>query len=91
MPRSIPAARFGEQAQDFQIEPDQRDHDAEGAVPLHVFRCAYADAGFDEVEVEHQVERGDDDHNHAEADADGAVAVDGAEGGNVEEAEHHLQ
>src|SRR2546423_974311 len=30
------AARFGQQSQDLQVQPDQRDHQAERAVPLHV-------------------------------------------------------
>ena len=70
--RLVPAAHFGEQAQDFQVEPDQRDHDAEGAVPLHVLGSADLHAPLDEVEVEHQIEGGDADDEEAETDADEA-------------------
>src|SRR2546421_10254076 len=31
-----PAARLGQEPQDLQVQPDQRDHQAERAVPLHV-------------------------------------------------------
>src|SRR6266849_6736566 len=62
------AARFREQAQNFEIEPDEHDHQAEGAVPLHVFWSAHAHAGFDHVEVEDQIERGDDHHEETETD-----------------------
>src|SRR3546814_6161407 len=58
------------------VQPHQRDHQAERAVPLHVLGCAALDAGLDEIEVQHQVQRRDRDHEQAEADDDDAVAVD---------------
>ena len=88
--RLVSAVQFGEQAQDLKVEPDQGYHDAESAVPLHVFGSAVLNAAFDEVEVEDQVESGDGYYEQAEADADNAGAIDGDES-NPEEAEHHLR
>src|SRR2546426_12731199 len=34
--RLTPAARLSEQPQDLQVQPNQRHHQAEGAVPLHI-------------------------------------------------------
>jgi hypothetical protein len=51
----LSAARLPEQAEDFQIEPDERDHQAERAVPLHVLRCPTLDATLDHVEIENQI------------------------------------
>src|ERR1700733_13815367 len=86
---SVAPLELREQPQHFKIEPDESDHQAERAVPLHVTRSAVARAGFDHVEVEHQVERGDDHNEEAEADADDAAAVD-CGNRDVEEAQHHL-
>src|ERR1700691_5619390 len=86
----VAAAQFGEQVEDLDVEPDERDHDAERCVPLHKFGRAVGDALLDKVEVEYEIERGDGDDNEAEADADDAVAIDGAEQGDVEEAEKQL-
>src|SRR5215472_3916451 len=86
----IATAEFRQQAEHFEIQPDQGDHEREGAVPLHVFGSAHTCAGFDEVEVEDEVERGDDNDNEAEADADWAGAVDGSEV-HAEEAEDEFE
>jgi len=51
----LPAAHLAEQAEDFEIEPDERDHQAERAVPFHVFRRTTLNASLDHVEIEHQV------------------------------------
>src|ERR1700704_166564 len=51
----LSAAHFTEQAEDFQIEPDECDHQAERAVPLHVLGGAIPHAGFDHVEIENQI------------------------------------
>src|ERR1700731_506841 len=48
----IAAAQFREQSQDFEIKPDERDHQAKGCVPLHVFRRPGAHAALDEIEIE---------------------------------------
>jgi hypothetical protein len=45
-------------------------------VPLHVLGRAGAAPVLDEVEVEHQVERGDSPRQQAEADADHPALVD---------------
>src|SRR4051794_11184658 len=50
--------QLGQQPQDLQVEPHQGDEDAEGAVPLHELRRSLARPLLDEVEVEHQVQRG---------------------------------
>src|ERR1700722_15896490 len=83
---SVAALEFRKQAQHFEIEPDERDHQAERAVPLHVTWSAHARAGFDHVEIEDEVESGDDDDEEAEADADVAAAVDSGDC-NVEKAQ----
>src|ERR1017187_4685548 len=51
----VAAAKLAEQADDFEVEPDEGDHDAEGTVPLHEFGCALIDALLDEVEIEDEV------------------------------------
>jgi len=86
----VAAAEFGEQAEHFEVEPDQGDEDAECAVPLHVFGRAIGCAAVDEVEVEDEVECGNGDDDEGEADADESRAIDGGEL-EVEEAEDHLQ
>ena len=55
MSRLVAAAEFAEQADHFEVEPDEGDHDAEGTVPLHEFGCALIDALLDEVEIEDEV------------------------------------
>src|SRR3546814_2408988 len=79
-----------QQPQELDVQPHQRDHQAERAVPLHVLRRAALDAGLDEVEVQHQVQRRDRDHEQAEADADDAVAVDHRDL-DPEEAQHRSE
>ena len=77
--RLLSAARLREQPQDLEIQPDQRHREPEGAEPLHVLRRAPLRAGFDEVEVEHQVQRRDHHDEHAEQDAEQAALVDEAD------------
>src|ERR1700722_3018652 len=86
---SVAALEFRKQAQHFEIEPDERDHQAERAVPLHVTWSAHARAGFDHVEIGDEVESGDADDEEAEADADDAAAVD-RRNRNVEETQDDL-
>src|ERR1039458_9696333 len=88
-PFLVSASYFGKQPIYLQIEPDQRDHDAEGAIPLHVFGSAELDAFLDEVEIEDQIEGGDGHDEQAESDADEPGAVDGDET-DAEEAQQHL-
>jgi hypothetical protein len=68
-----------QQAQDFQVQPHQGDDQAEARVPLHVLRRALFDALLDEVEVEHEVQRGDHHHEGADADRQPAAVVQEAE------------
>ncbi len=49
-PRSV--AQLGQQAQELEVEPDQRDEQAEGAEPLHPLLDPVGRRGLDEVEVE---------------------------------------
>src|ERR1039458_8111397 len=72
----VSATQFGKQSEYLQIEPDQRDHDSECAVPLHIFGSADLHALLDEVEIEHKVQRRDGDHNQAKADSNEPGAVD---------------
>ena len=51
----LSAAHLAEQAENFQIEPDERDHQAECAVPLHELGRAIPHASFDHVEIENQI------------------------------------
>src|SRR5258708_38667465 len=51
----LSAARLAEQPENFQIEPDERDHHAKRAVPLHVFRRSALDAALDHVEIENKI------------------------------------
>src|ERR1700722_16784196 len=69
--RLVAAAKLGKQPQNLKVQPNQRDHNPERTVPLHVFGSAHARAILDKVEIEHQVERGDAYDNQTEADADG--------------------
>src|SRR5208283_974037 len=73
------AAELRQQPQDLEVQPDQRDHQREGAVPLHVFRRAHPCAVLDEVEIKDEIQRRDDHHKQAEADPDWTRAVDGCE------------
>src|SRR5580704_9220305 len=82
-------SRFRKQAEDFEIEPDERDHQAKCAVPLHVFGSVHAGASFDHVEIENKIERRDDHDEKAKADADGTAAIDRGHL-NVKEAQCHF-
>src|SRR5271157_4075857 len=59
-----------EQTEHLQVKPDQRDHQAESAVPLHVLGHLPLCGLVDEIEIEQQVERRQADDEKAEADAD---------------------
>src|SRR5687767_10544888 len=78
---------FGDQAEDLDIEPDERDEQAEGSIPFHVFRRTHFGAFFDEIEIEDEVERSDDDDKDAEGDAEIGALVD--EGNGFAEKAHH--
>ena len=60
---SVARLQLRQQAQDLEVQPDQRHQQAERGVPLHVLRRALLDAVLDEVEVEHQVQRRDHHHH----------------------------
>src|SRR5436190_2937132 len=77
---SLLFAHLAQQTQDFQVQPDQRNGEREGAVPLHVLWRALIRTLLDEVEIDHQVQRGDDHHEHAEQDAERAALMDEADG-----------
>src|ERR1700722_16643809 len=62
----VAPTQLGEQPQDFQVQPHERYHQSESAVPLHVFGSAHARALFDEIEIEHQVERRDANDDQAD-------------------------
>src|SRR5271157_4520802 len=50
-----PAAELREQPQQFEVQPDQRDHQCKAAVPLHVLGSVEACALLNQVEIEYQV------------------------------------
>jgi hypothetical protein len=66
---SLPASRFCQQPQDFPIEPNTRNHQAEHSIPLGVPWSAPACGVLDPVEFQDEVERGDDDDDQANANA----------------------
>src|ERR1035441_5524741 len=70
IPLPLSPVHLGKQAQNLEIEPDQRDHDSKGAIPLHVLGSAGLHATLDEVEIEHQIQRGDGHYDQAESDPD---------------------
>src|SRR5712692_10122955 len=76
----LSSAGFGEQTKNFQIQPDERDHQTERAVPLHVLGDAHAYAALDHVEVQHQIQRGHDHHEQTERNAPRAAAVEDPDG-----------
>src|SRR5207244_9561269 len=80
-------ARAWQESQDLEIQPDERDHQTERAVPLQVLGGTALHAGLDEVEVEDQVQRGDDDDDAAHHDARSAVPLEERHG-DAEEREH---
>ena len=65
----VSAPQFGKQSEYLNVEPDQRDHNPEGAVPLHVFGGANLHTLLDEVEIEHKVQSGNGDNDQAESDS----------------------
>ena len=65
-PGSAPQER--EQAQHLEVDPHQRHHDAERAVPLHVLRRAVDRRLADELVVEEQVQRCHDTDHDADDD-----------------------
>src|SRR5437879_10339976 len=58
----LSAAHLAEQAENFQIEPDERDHQAECAVPLHVFRRSALDASLNHVKIDRKSTRLNSSH-----------------------------
>ncbi len=50
---SIARLQLRQQAQELDIQPHQRDHQAERAIPFHVFGRALFYAALDEIEVQH--------------------------------------
>src|SRR3712207_9211692 len=58
----------GQQPQDLQVQPDDRDEQAEGDVPGELRRGAAANRLVGHVEVEQQRERRHTDHDDAEDD-----------------------
>src|ERR1039457_4250286 len=68
---SIPvvAPDLCQQPQDFQIHPDQSDQKTEPTVPFHVLGGLLFDSLLNEVEVQNEVQRCDDDDDQGETDA----------------------
>src|SRR5271168_4944352 len=86
----LTASGFVEQAKDFQIQPDERDHHTECAIPFHILWRPVPYTGFDHVEVEDQIQCCDDHHKQTETNANEAVAIDGRDLDVKENAENHL-
>src|SRR2546426_198232 len=83
---ALPAPHLREEAQDLEVQPHERDEEAERRVPLHVLRRVLLDARLDVREVEDEVQRGDPDDEDAEADRD-RVAARPEEHGDPEQRE----
>jgi len=68
--RSLPAiAEFCEEAEDFEVDPDEGDHQCETAVPFGPFGSTDVGHAFNHIEVENEIHGRDDDHDEAEGDA----------------------
>ena len=53
------APEIRHEAEDLEVEPDERDREREGRIPLHVFRPAFLASAADRFEVEQEIEGGD--------------------------------
>src|SRR5690348_10592606 len=73
--RERSVSQITEQAQEFQVQPDEGDHQAEGCVPSEFLIRAVLDALLDDVEIEDEVERGDNDAYEAEDDRERAAVA----------------
>ena len=54
---SATVLELAQESQDLEVQPDQCNDQAEGAVPLHVLRRIIPGPLLDGIEVEQQVER----------------------------------
>src|SRR5690348_8535557 len=68
-------SQITEQSQQFQVQPDEGDHQAERGVPSELLIRAVLDALLDDVEIEDEVERGDNDADEAEDDRERAAVA----------------
>ncbi len=59
-------------------------------VPLHILWSTRAHGAFDHVEVQHQVQRRDNHHKKAEANADDSASVNGRHLNMKKSAKNHL-
>src|SRR5258706_9024655 len=85
----LAAANLAQQAQNFHVQPDQRDHQPEGAVPLHVLRCAHPGSGLDHVKINDQVQRRDNYHEQTDPDSQWRGGVKKRHLRVEEQAHHH--
>ena len=66
----VAALQQGEEPEQLEVQPDDRDHQAEPGVPLEVLGEPGLRAPLDEVEVEGEVEGGEAGDEEAEPDAE---------------------
>src|SRR6267378_2924150 len=85
----LAAANLAQQAQNFHVQPDQRDHQPEGAVPFHVLRCAYPGSSLDHVKINDQVQRRDNYHEQTDPDSQWRGGVKRRHLRVEEQAHHH--
>src|SRR5258705_13753068 len=85
----LAAANLAQQAQNFHVQPDQRDHQPEGALPLHVLRCAHPGSGLDHVKINDQVQRRDNYHEQTDPDSQWRGGVKKRHLRVEEQAHHH--
>ena len=57
----------------LQVEPHECHKKAKYAIPLHVFRRSPVGTLFDDIEIKNQIQRGNDNDEDAEQDAERAA------------------
>src|SRR5690606_28885324 len=70
---SVATCEVADEAEQFDVDPDQAQREAEGALPGELLRRALLDALLDRVEVEEQEEAAEQDHRDAEDDGQRAA------------------
>src|SRR6266550_6572157 len=73
--RERSVSQITEQSQELQVQPDEGDHQAERGVPSELLIRAVLDALLDDVEIEDEVERRDNDADEAKDDRERAAVA----------------
>ena len=62
--------QLGPKTEDLQIQPDEDNHQAQSAVPLHVLGSTLLRTLFNKIEIQDQIKDGNGDHKQNEADTE---------------------